>query len=325
MTLSSRPAPVEAAQAQWDRVAGGWKTWWPTIEVAAQGVSERLLALAGVVPGQRVLDLATGIGEPALLAARRIGTDGTVVASDISSAMLDIARERATRMGIAQVSFLQADATRLPFVDGSFDAVLCRWGVMSLPEPPRVLAGIRRLLSPGGAFATAIWVEGERGRPLACLAEALSREMSGEPQATPAAVRPGSSRQALLDALAGAGFEAVRTGTLALTLTWDSADACARDLLDVSPDLARQPLARATPGIPAGAGGTARALGGGRRSRARSQPHDLRGRANPAPVDAVTCLPPRMGGRAFRAVEPGGRARHRPPGSRRSRVPADRG
>lgn len=247
MTPSSGRPPMETGQAQWDRVAAGWKTWWPTIEEAAQGVSERLLALAGVGPGQRVLDLATGIGEPALLAVRRVGEAGTVVATDLSAAMLGIARERATRMGSDRVALLQADAGRLPFADGSFDAVLCRWGVMSLPDPPQVLAGLRRLLAPGGAFATAIWVEGERGRPLASLAEALAREMSGEPQAAPAAAPPGSSRQALVDALAGAGFEAVRTGTLALTLTWESADACARYLLDVSPDLAER-LGNRSPG-----------------------------------------------------------------------------
>ena len=90
---------ADEQRSQWDRVAAGWQTWWRTIEDAAQPVSRRMLALAAVAPGQRVLDIATGIGEPALLAARRVGPQGRVVATDIAPAMLEIARERARSLG----------------------------------------------------------------------------------------------------------------------------------------------------------------------------------------------------------------------------------
>ncbi|QDH70338.1 class I SAM-dependent methyltransferase [Marilutibacter alkalisoli] len=125
------------------------RMWWRTIENAARCVSERMLELAEVEPGQRVLDIATGIGEPALLAASRVGSAGRVVATDISSRMLDIARERAAMSGVSNVEFRQADAGQLDFPDGSFDAVFCRWGVTSLPNPPDALAAIRRMLAPG--------------------------------------------------------------------------------------------------------------------------------------------------------------------------------
>lgn len=134
----------ERSGEPWDRVAAGWEKWWPTIEGAAQPVSDRLIDLADVAPGQRVLDIATGIGEPALSAARRVGLAGAIVATDLSARMLAIARARATAAGLRNVELVQADAERLDFPDGSFDAILCRWGLESLSDPARALAAMRR-------------------------------------------------------------------------------------------------------------------------------------------------------------------------------------
>src|SRR5688500_8387362 len=140
-TKSAEPAHHKDGQRQqWDNVAAGWKKWWRTIEDGAQYVSQRMIELADVKPGQRVLDIATGIGEPALLVASRVGPAGFVVATDISSQMLDIARERATQLGLTNVKFMEADADGLDFPDGSFDTVLCRWGLPSLPDPLCTLA-----------------------------------------------------------------------------------------------------------------------------------------------------------------------------------------
>ena len=102
----------EEQRRQWDSVAAGWKKWWPTIENGAQNVSQRMIELAEVRPGHQVLDIATGIGEPALLAAGRVGPAGRVIATDLSFRMLDIARERAAALGMANVEFMEADAER---------------------------------------------------------------------------------------------------------------------------------------------------------------------------------------------------------------------
>lgn len=91
--------------------------------------------------------------------------------------MLDTARERAAALGRHNVEFMEWDAGRLDFPDGSFDSVLCRWGVTSLPDPGGVLVAIRRLLPTGGSFVTAIWKPGREGRPLASLATAVAGEM----------------------------------------------------------------------------------------------------------------------------------------------------
>ena len=81
----------------WDAAAAGWKKWWAVLEHGAQPVSDRLVELAGVGAGARVLDVATGSGEPAVTAARRAAPGGRVIAVDQSPGMLSIARERAGR------------------------------------------------------------------------------------------------------------------------------------------------------------------------------------------------------------------------------------
>ena len=97
--MSAKDQPVSQLKQQqrvdWDAAAAGWKRWWTTFEHAAQHISDRLVELAAVRPGYRVADLATGIGEPAITAARRAGTAGRVVAIDQSPGMLAVARERA--------------------------------------------------------------------------------------------------------------------------------------------------------------------------------------------------------------------------------------
>src|SRR6266478_1106540 len=114
-------------KAAWDDSADGWKRWWPTFERSAQTVNDRLVELARVRDGNRVLDIATGSGEPALTAARAVGESGRVVAVDMSPGMLAIARERVDAAGLTNVELVESDAESLRLDEHSFDAVLCRW------------------------------------------------------------------------------------------------------------------------------------------------------------------------------------------------------
>ena len=232
---------------QWDSVAAGWGKWWRTIDNGAQWVSERMLDLAELRPGHCVLDIATGIGEPALLAASRVGPTGRVVATDLSSRMLDVARERATSLGLTNVQFMEVDAERLDFPDGSFDVVLCRWGITSLPNPSSTLAAIRRMLTPNGSFATAVWEAGPRGRPLASLAGAVAREMfdSSSLREEPPAP-PGSARKALEEEMIRAGFGNSRIEEMTLALHFPTAEDCIQYLVDVSPEFAALLSARSS-------------------------------------------------------------------------------
>ena len=142
---------------QWDSVAVAWKKWWPFFERGAQQVSDRLAELAGIQTGHRVLDIATGIGEPAATVARLVGSGGSVVATDQSSGMLAVARERIVELGLGNVELVEVDAEALDFAEEEFDSVVCRWGLTFLPDLNEALGRIRRSLKPGARFATAVW------------------------------------------------------------------------------------------------------------------------------------------------------------------------
>src|ERR1700722_3983961 len=144
-------------KAAWDDSAAGWKRWWPSFERSAQIVNDRLAKLAGVRTGNRVLDIATGSGEPALTAARAVGQSGRVVAVDMSVGMLAIARERIDAAGLTNVDLVESDAESLSLDAHSFDAVLCRRGLMFMHDLDGVVRRMHRALKPGGRFATAVW------------------------------------------------------------------------------------------------------------------------------------------------------------------------
>ena len=129
------PAEYKAGQRQeWGAAADGWRRQWETIERFSQPVSDRLVELTRIRPGHRVLDVATGIGEPAVTAARAVGPSGSVVATDQAPEMLAIARERIAALGLRNIEFHEMDAEALDLPEESFNALLCRWGLMFLPN-----------------------------------------------------------------------------------------------------------------------------------------------------------------------------------------------
>ena len=150
---------IKAQQRQgWDSVAEGWKRWWKPIEQSAQVVSDKLVNLAQIRQGHKVLDIGTGIGEPAVTAARQVGPNGKVVAIDISPQMLVIAKERAKDNGLDKIiEFREADAESLSLPSSNFDAIISRWGLMFLPNLSNALASMRQALVPDGRIAAAVW------------------------------------------------------------------------------------------------------------------------------------------------------------------------
>lgn len=214
-------------KAAWDDTAEGWKRWWPTFERASQVVNDRLVELAQVRAGARVLDIATGSGEPALTAARAVGTSGKVVAVDMSPAMLAIARERAAAAALHNVELVESDAESLKLDANSFDAVLCRWGLMFMPDLDGLLRGLYRALKPGGRLATAVWSVADKV-PMCGLARDAIRRITG---IVPPPNAPDPTKLAdtsiLERALAGAGFREVKFERLIVTFEFQSADAFA--------------------------------------------------------------------------------------------------
>jgi enediyne biosynthesis protein CalE5 len=116
----------------WDTVASGWKQWWKTFENDSQHVRDNLMDLEGIRSGSRVLDIATGIGEPAISAAKVVGKDGHVAATDMSAEMLAFAEKRSRYLGLDDImDFRQSDAEHLELgTNVAFDTALCRWGLM---------------------------------------------------------------------------------------------------------------------------------------------------------------------------------------------------
>ncbi len=230
------PATYKAGQRRdWNRAAEGWRRWWKPIEAMLAQMSDRLIQLTALRPGERVLDVATGVGEPALRAAAIVGAEGRVVGTDIAPEMLQIARERAEESGLDNVEFLEMDAEDLDFPQSSFDVVLCRFGLMFLSDVERALRGVRRVLVPGGRFAASVWGPPERvpmnSVTLGAIAQTL--ELPPQPPGTPgvfALAEAGRLEQVVLNA----GFADVATETMDLRIAFPSVDDYVNYLKDIS-------------------------------------------------------------------------------------------
>jgi SAM-dependent methyltransferase len=125
-------------------------------------VSERMLELAHLHPGMRVLDVASGMGEPSVRAAQRVGPSGSVLGTDVSGEMLEVAREKARALGLSNIEFRVADAETLEVPEQSFDAATVRWALMYMARPERVLERLWRALRPSGLLVCATWAGPEQ-------------------------------------------------------------------------------------------------------------------------------------------------------------------
>src|SRR5690242_4687525 len=135
---------------QWQTAAEPWHRWGPTLEAWLGEATEAMLDMAAVGPGGRVLDVAAGAGGQSLAAARRVGPDGFVLATDIAPNILQFAGRRARAAGLGNVDTAVLDGERLGVEDGSFDAVISRIGFIYFPDQPAALRGMRRALRDGG-------------------------------------------------------------------------------------------------------------------------------------------------------------------------------
>jgi SAM-dependent methyltransferase len=151
-----------AQREQWNRDCAAWRRWTPALERWYGGATCRMLDLARVRPGQRVLDVAAGAGEPALSAAERVGPGGYVLATDISERTVELALQVARERGFGQVETRTMDGEELALPDASFDVVLCRLGLMYMPHPVTALREWRRALRAGGRVAVAVFSTPDR-------------------------------------------------------------------------------------------------------------------------------------------------------------------
>jgi SAM-dependent methyltransferase len=223
-------------RAEWRTAAAGWRTWHDVVEADDGGKrhSAKLVELAHLGPGDDVLDVAGGYGEPSLTAARAVSPGGRVVCTDISAEMLAFGKERAAKAGIDNVEFMEGDAEQLEFNRGSFDAILSRAGLMFLPDVAGTLKLLLTFLKPGGRLAATVW-----GPQPAVQFTALVPIIVSELQLPPPPGQPGIFALSDLNMLAAlvrdAGFSDARTGTIDIVFSTDSPAQYTAFIRDVAP------------------------------------------------------------------------------------------
>jgi SAM-dependent methyltransferase len=221
---------------QWNTAATGWRKWSELIDASAGPASERLVELAGIEPGSRVLDVAAGYGEPSLTAAKKAGPEGSVVASDISAEMLAYGRERAKDAGLENIEFVESAAIDLDFPEDSFDAALSRWGIIFDPDGEGAAARVREFLKPGAKFAIASWGPPDRvpmlGVPMGTAMKRL--DVPPPPPGTPGPLsRP--TPEAIGGLLEGGGFSDVEVEDITLTMDYPSAEEFTTFVREIAP------------------------------------------------------------------------------------------
>jgi SAM-dependent methyltransferase len=229
----------QASLEGWEEAASGWIRRQKLMREFAAPVSHRMIEVVGPQPGERVLELAAGLGETGMLAAELVAPLGGVIVSDQAEAMLEGARARAIALGLSNVEFQVLNAEWIDLALASVDVVLCRWGYMLMADPAAALGETRRVLRPGGRVALAVWDSLELNPwALEPVQELITRGLTPAPDPTAETV-PGPFALAEVRRVQGlleqAGFADVDVETVELTRR----HADFEDLWDVTLDLSR--------------------------------------------------------------------------------------
>jgi SAM-dependent methyltransferase len=213
---------------QWEDAAESWHRWGPTIETWLGPATDAMLDGAGVTDGSHVLDVAAGAGGQTLAAARRAGSKGRVVATDISPTILTYAAKSAAEAGLTNVETREADGEALETLPAaSFDAVISRVGLIYFPDQQAALAGMRRALREGGRIGAIVYSTADRNEFFS-LPVSIIRQRAQLPPPEPGQPGPFSlgGSGVLEAALTAAGFSDIRVETVPAPLELPSAAAC---------------------------------------------------------------------------------------------------
>lgn len=212
------------ARTTWEGAAPGWARWESAIAAWMEAATEAMLDMAAVGAGARVLDLASGAGSQTLRAARRVGPQGHVVASDIATTMLQHVQANARAAGLTNVTTLAGAAENLDVPADSFDAVTCRLGLMLFSDPAAALRAARRALQPRGRVAVVVFTTPATNPFMARTMQVLLRHAGKTP---PGPGQPGifalGAPGVLERLLADSGFVGIEQRTLAVTFRMPSA------------------------------------------------------------------------------------------------------
>ncbi|HEV2119160.1 MAG TPA: class I SAM-dependent methyltransferase [Candidatus Bathyarchaeia archaeon] len=208
--MSSTDSSNVEPPLEWDDGVAAARKWRVQGEISGRATNEALIRLARIRPGGNVLDLASGSGSPALDIARVVGPTGHVTATDLSSKLLAVAKEKAVDEGLSNISFQEVDMENQQLPDETFDIVTCRFGIMYARNVQRALTEMRRVLKPNGRVALVAWGPSE-GDPRKTIVLEVLMKYSKSSAPDPAISLPSSFSEPgkLSRALSQAGFKQV--------------------------------------------------------------------------------------------------------------------
>lgn len=234
--MSTAPAPTfdraaykRAAREQWKEAAAAWDRWAPSLESWLGPVTDAMVELGRIREGDSVVDVAAGAGEPAVTIAKRVGPKGSVLATDICSAILAFAEKRASLAGVPNVSTRVMDGEALELNDESFDRAVSRLGLVYFPDRVRALGEMHRVLKIGGFVAVA-GVTSPVANPFSATTMSVLAKHADLPPPQPGRPGPFSLGDPALmrEALEAAGFVEIETRVVDTPLELSSARDCAR-------------------------------------------------------------------------------------------------
>ncbi len=230
MTTAFDPAAYkETTRLQWQEAAEAWRRWGPQLEAWLGEATELMLDLAEICQGARVLDVAAGAGGQTLKAARRVGPTGAVLATDISSNIVELAAKEARAAGLGNVATRVMDGENLDIADGSFDAVISRVGLIYFPDQQRALRESRRALRDGGRISAVVYSTPEKNRFFS-IPVSIIRRIAGLPAPAPGLPGPFSlgGPGVLEAAYKTAGFNDITVRAVDAPVRFSSAAECVR-------------------------------------------------------------------------------------------------
>jgi ubiquinone/menaquinone biosynthesis C-methylase UbiE len=208
------------SQTDWEKRGKYWAKAGPNTVSTTDDLNQLMISLAGIEPGSHVLDIASGAGDPAISIALKVGAGGSVTALDASGEMLAGARQRAEKLGLENITFEVGRMEELPFEPATFDAVTCRFGLMSSTDPVAALKGARRVLKPGKKAAYVTHGPAEKNTLFAVMWPAVFAFL-GEDTTTGNERRYKFSKPGSLEAVfLEAGFSEIKESEAVKTVTW---------------------------------------------------------------------------------------------------------
>jgi len=228
MQLSvNHDAAKDGVRQQWDRMAQGWSDSSAVIRPWLHDATQAMLTMAGVKPGAHVLDVAAGAGDQTIDIAKRVESNGHVLATDLSPEILRCAQHNVAQAGYRNVETKVSDGEHLAAEDRRFDAVICRLGLMLFRDPLQGLREMRRALKDGGGICTMVFST-PQSNP--CVTTLMATAIKHAALPPPDPYQPGGllslGKPGLIDALfREAGFREIATTKMAAPFRMPSAKA----------------------------------------------------------------------------------------------------